>query len=104
MGSMTGRGAGYCAGTGAPGFANGAPGRGLGRGVGAAGRNAGYGRRYGGFGPGRGRGFGGFTGGGVQANPAADTLNLKQQARELKSRLRTIEQQLAAMGTEPDES
>ena len=50
MGPMTGRRAGYCAGSGRPGFANPVPGRGW-FGVGWAGRGRGLGR-------GRGRGFG----------------------------------------------
>ncbi len=49
MGSMTGRAAGYCAGYGAPGFANPVPGRGLGRG-----RGLGYGLGRGWRGGGRG--------------------------------------------------
>lgn len=48
-GAMTGRGAGYCAGFGMPGYANPMPGRGFGMGGG----------RGGGFGRGFGRGFGG---------------------------------------------
>ena len=49
MGSMTGRGAGYCAGSGTPGFLNSAPGRGFGAGFGGggsvSGRGFGGGRR-----------------------------------------------------------
>jgi len=59
MGPMTGRGAGYCAGFGRPGFANPIPGRGWtgwGYGVGF-GRGVGMGRGMG-MGRGRGRGFG----------------------------------------------
>ncbi|MBN1152457.1 MAG: DUF5320 domain-containing protein [Dehalococcoidia bacterium] len=49
MGPMTGRGAGYCSGAGAPGFMNPSPGWGYGRG---------YGRGFGlGLGRGGGRGF-----------------------------------------------
>jgi hypothetical protein len=99
---MTGRGAGYCAGTGAAGFTNGAVGRGLGRGFGAAGRSAGYKRRYGGVGPGRGRGFGGFAGTGIQTDPASEKLVLKNQAQQLKTQLRTIEDRLAAMESETE--
>ncbi len=50
MGAMSGRAAGFCAGYGAPGFANPIPGRGMGFGMG---------RGFGGRGSGRGRGFGG---------------------------------------------
>ncbi len=50
MGPMTGRGAGYCAGFGAPGFMSAVPGRGFGRG-------AGWGRGFWGSGFGGGRGW-----------------------------------------------
>ena len=46
MGPMTGRGAGYCAGSGAPGFASPGPGWGFGRGM-AWGRGLGRGRGFG---------------------------------------------------------
>ena len=62
MGPMTGRGAGYCAGYGVPGYANPVAGQGLGRGFGR------------GFGMGFGRGRGGGGGGrwaGAYAAPAA---------------------------------
>jgi len=49
MGPMTGRAAGYCAGTTVPGYMNSVPGRGFGmgfgRGVGGRGRGGGWGRR-----------------------------------------------------------
>lgn len=45
MGSMTGRGLGYCSGSGAPGYANPAPGRGFGMG-GGRGRGMGGGRGW----------------------------------------------------------
>jgi len=51
MGPMTGRGAGYCGGYGAPGYANPIPGRGYGLGWGRGGA-------WGGWGRGRGRGRG----------------------------------------------
>ena len=54
LGSMTGRGLGYCAGYDTPGFARGGSRMGLGRGW-SGGRDFGYGR---GFGSGRGRGGG----------------------------------------------
>lgn len=44
MGPMTGRGAGYCAGSGAPGYMNPGPGRGFGRG--GFGRGGGWGRGW----------------------------------------------------------
>ncbi len=48
MGAMTGRGAGFCAGFGVPGYANQAPGRGMGRGRGFRGfaGSAGAGRGW----------------------------------------------------------
>jgi hypothetical protein len=46
MGPMTGRGAGYCAGYGAPGYANPIPGRGLGLGWGRGWRGGGRGWRH----------------------------------------------------------
>lgn len=62
LGPMTGRGAGYCAGSGRPGFANPVPGRWFGGGYGAP-MAPGFGLGYGapvspGFGWGFGRGFG----------------------------------------------
>ena len=58
LGPMTGRGAGFCAGFGTPGFANPVPGRWFGGGYGAP-MSAGFGLGYGrGLGWGRGRGFG----------------------------------------------
>ncbi len=57
MGPMTGRGAGYCAGFGMPGFANAPGGRGYGMGYG-------WGRGFG-----RGRGFGWGYPGGYNAGP-----------------------------------
>ncbi len=47
MGPMSGRGAGYCAGFAAPGFVNGAPGRGMGMGRGRGfGRGSGFGANW----------------------------------------------------------
>lgn len=55
MGSLSGRGAGYCAGYDAPGFANSVPGRRQGRGRGCTGGvGFGRGRRVNGFGAARG--------------------------------------------------
>ncbi|MBT3297002.1 MAG: DUF5320 domain-containing protein [Verrucomicrobia bacterium] len=47
MGPMTGRGAGYCAGSTAPGYASPGPGRGLGRGAWGRGGGRGWGGRRG---------------------------------------------------------
>lgn len=76
MGPMTGRAAGYCTGSGVPGFANPVPRQGLGfrRGYGSFARGAGFGRG-GGFGRGFSRGFnyagrgGGFRGRGATYAP-----------------------------------
>lgn len=98
MGSMTGRGAGYCGGFAAPGFANAGPGRGPGFGFG---RGRGFGRRFSGGGFGwRNR----FSATGVPAraqgapyaagDPEAEKQGLKQQADALQSELEMIRKRL----------
>lgn len=97
MGSMTGRGAGYCSGTVQPGYA-GTP-YGFGRGLGRRGRAAG------GMGLGYGRGW--CAGGpwGVPAavapaaNPAAEKQWLTNQAAALQAELDRIKNRLAAVDT-----
>lgn len=98
MGSMTGRGAGYCRGFAAPGFANAGPGRGPGFGFG---RGRGFGRRFsgGGFGwrnrffatglpaPTQGASY-------APADPEAEKQGLKQQADALQSELEMIRKRL----------
>ena len=96
MGAMTGRGAGYCAGAGAPGYANPVPGRGFGMG---------FGRGFGG----RGRGFGFFAApfgyaapyqGPYQApDPALEKQALKNQAEALQSELDFIRKRLDDIDT-----
>jgi len=112
MGSMTGRGAGYCTGNGMPGSMNPAAGRGAGF---AFGRGAGFGAgRRGFFGGGRGRGFGfnaaGLAGpmsyGGSAAvpnqnpNPESVRLALKNQAEALSSELELVKQRLSELESE----
>lgn len=113
MGAMTGRAAGYCAGYAMPGFANAAPGRGLGFGWG---RGFGFGRGMGlGFRGGRGP-FGGFRAswGGtpyaVAGNPyvAAPTPRdeadaLKGQAAYFEETLAGIRKRIAELETKPKE-
>ncbi len=113
MGSMTGRGAGYCAGYQAPGFMSPIPGRGFGRGWG---RGMGRGR---GMGWGRGRGWAGFgmgypAGGGVSpyagaypygganpygtnpygANPYGQAMTPKDEINMLRTEAEAMDQQM----------
>ena len=102
MGPMTGRGAGFCAGTGMPGFANPIPGRGFGMGFG-------YGMGRGFAGAGRGRrnmffatGMPGWTdrSGWVDAQsqagiePETEKQILRNQLDSLKTTLDTIQKRL----------
>ncbi len=97
---MTGRGAGYCSGSGSPGYMNPYGGRGLGRG-------AGFGGGFGGFGGGfgRGRGWGRGYAPGVPAYPYAppavaqptpemEQWNLERQAEYLEEELKAIRKRL----------
>ena len=110
MGSMTGRGAGYCTGNGMPGSMNPAVGRGAGFGLG---RGAGFGAGRGGaFGAGRGRRFGfnysvytgpmsyGGYAGVSNPNPESVRLALKNQAEALSSELELVKQRLSELETE----
>lgn len=90
MGSMTGRGAGYCGGFAAPGFANAGPGRGRG-----------FGRRFSGGGFGwRNRFFATGLPARTQgasyapADPEAEKQGLKQQVDALQSELEMIRKRL----------
>ncbi|HQC52303.1 MAG TPA: DUF5320 domain-containing protein [Lentisphaeria bacterium] len=110
QGAKTGRGAGFCAGFSAPGFANAGFGCGRGRGLGF-GRGAGFGRGFGGgqgFGRGAGRGFGrGFANWGgaafdnatAAATPTAEQESdiLQKQAEYLEANLQEIRQRLAEL-------
>jgi hypothetical protein len=114
MGPMTGRGAGYCAGYGAPGYANPMPGRGFGMGWGR-GRGGGGGRgwrnmyyatglpgwaRYG-YAPAWGAppaaAYGPY---GAPPTPEQETEFLKSQAEMLKEELDAISQRIAELEKE----
>lgn len=102
MGPMTGRGAGYCAGFGMPGFANPGSGRGFGfgRGGGRGFGGGGWGRRnrfYATGVPGWMR-FGGYAAPYYPA-PDADTEKqaLKSEADAIRSELEAVEKRLAEL-------
>ncbi len=95
MGPMTGRAAGFCAGSGRPGYANPAPGRGFGMGFGR-GRGLGLGRGW------RHRQSGaGWARGGADAvpyqppAPGIEKQTLKTQADDLQAQLDAIRKKLA---------
>jgi hypothetical protein len=95
MGPLTGRGAGYCAGSASPGYANGVPGRGLGRGQAGLGRGMG---RAGGRGMGYGR-QAGFSQGCWGAPYAAPTRDqelemLKSQSEGIQGALKDVQQRI----------
>lgn len=96
-GSMTGRGLGYCAGYGEPGFTAGGRGRGFGRGYG---RGAG-GRGFGGYGRGYGRGYGLRSGYDVIPNVSEKTL-LENDIKILKDQLSSLEKQLGDLSKRED--
>ena len=117
MGPMTGRGAGYCSGYGAPGFAN-APRGGLGMGYGG-GRGMGMGRGLG-FGRGAGWGVGPMPGQGAyggqwgapaampQAAPWSDPWGARQISREeelgyLKNQAMALKNELDAISSRVNE-
>jgi len=108
MGSMTGRAAGYCSGSGAPGYTNPVPGRGFGMGFGR-GRGA-FGRGFGGGGRGRrsmlyGVGPAGWMQGYAapygyptpyqQYDPEMEKQALKDHAEALQSELDIVKKRLA---------
>lgn len=102
MGPRTGRAAGYCAGFGAPGFANPMPGRGYGRG-----RGAGFGRGMGrGFGRGPGRGFGrGWPGPwaygyGADHPPVEESQWLRDEIAGLSEQLEFLKQRLSELSAD----
>jgi hypothetical protein len=99
MGPMTGRGLGYCAGYGAPGYTQPFPGRGFGRGRGR------------GFGPGFGRGFAwrGPAYPGAAPYPTYQSMTseqekqmLQNEAQQLKQALTNIENRLADLEEKAD--
>ncbi|MDD4118342.1 MAG: DUF5320 domain-containing protein [Kiritimatiellae bacterium] len=95
-GPMTGRAAGYCTGSAAPGFAGGGWGRGFGYGRGFG--------RGGGFGRGFGRGWG-WPAVGVAA-PAADQelAVLQQQAKQLQADMDLIQNRIQDLESKPAKS
>ena len=107
-GSMTGRGAGFRAGYGMPGYANPVPGRGFGMGFGP-----GFGARGRGFGGGRGwrnwyaasgipgwMRFGGADAPWSAPDPAREKLDLQDQAEALQSELDEIKKRLSELESE----
>jgi len=92
MGPMTGRAAGFCAGTGMPGYANGVPGRGFGRGFGMG--RGGSGR--GGFGFRNQFYATGLTGWqrAAGAIPQSDVGALKDQAKYLAETLADVQKRI----------
>ena len=105
---MTGRGAGFCAGTGVPGYANPGPGSGFGMGFGGGRGFAGGGRgrrncfnvtglpgwmRYGGY------GFGGYAAQNpaMEPNPEIEKQALKVQVGALEAELEFIKKRLSGM-------
>jgi len=102
-GAMTGRGAGYCAGSGMPGFANPIPGRGLGAGFGGGGRGCRNGYWATGqpgwmrFGAGAAP-YGAYT----PADPEIEKRILRNQAESLQAQLDNVRQRLGSL--EPQEA
>jgi hypothetical protein len=106
MGPMTGRGAGYCAGYGVPGYANAMPGRGFGIGWGGGwGRGRGWRHQYYATGlPGWARYgyapawvYGPYA---APPTPEQETEFLKTQAEWLKEQLDAISQRIAELEQE----
>jgi len=104
MGPMTGRGAGYCAGYGMPGYMNNVPVRGFGMGLG---RGAGFGGRGGGFGfrnrfyasgvPGRAWYGSGMAASYPNQDPETEKQFLNNQAELLQKEMDAIKQRLDAL-------
>ena len=100
MGPMTGRGVGYCAGFGMPGYTNNAGGRGLGmgfgRGVGSGGRGGGFRRRNRFFATGMtgSAGFGNMAAPSQKANPEMEKQELHYQTEVLQSEINAIKKRL----------
>lgn len=97
-GPMTGRGAGFCAGNAAPGYANFGGGRGGGMGFGRCG---GGGR---GFGRGFGRGWGGPVAGAVAPTAPQELAVLKQQAQQLQTDMELIQSRIQELETKPEKA
>ncbi|MBV5318621.1 MAG: DUF5320 domain-containing protein [Desulfobulbaceae bacterium] len=107
MGAMTGRGAGYCAGTGMPGYDNAVPGRNAGLGFGgnrpALGRGGagrrGWRNRYYVTGQTAGTRFSGNAPSSPFTDPSKEKQLLEQQAKALQSELDLIKKRLGEMET-----
>ena len=100
QGTMTGRGAGLCAGQASTGRSGGFGGRGFGRGRGGGGGGGrgGGGRGYGqGGGFGRGRGWRGFFG---LQDGGDDTARLETEADKLRAQVEQLERRLAELKAE----
>ncbi|HOU20864.1 MAG: DUF5320 domain-containing protein [Kiritimatiellae bacterium] len=97
-GPMTGRAAGYCTGTAAPGFASYGFGGGRGRGMGWGG---GGGR---GFGRGFGRGWIAPVAGAVAPTGPQELAVLKQQAQQLQADMELIQSRIQELETKPEKS
>ena len=95
MGSMTGRGAGYCAGYNMPGYLNKAGGRGCGMGFGRRNNFGSFGRQNGGSGR-RNRFFAGGLSGRTWANPdpEAEKQSLQSQVEFLQTKMAAIKKRL----------
>lgn len=92
-GPMTGRGAGFCAGYAAPGYANPYPGRGM-----MGGGRFGRGRGGGGFGMGRGRRMGmGQPYQPLQMDQATESQYLEDEISNLKDNLKRMEERLTVL-------
>jgi len=109
MGPMTGRGAGYCAGYGVPGYVNNIPGRGFGMGFGRGASFGGRGGRGGGFGfrnrfyatgvPGWARFGGGMAAPYQSIDPELEKQALGNQAEILQTELDAIKKRLEELNT-----
>lgn len=113
MGPMSGRGAGFCAGYGVPGYANPAPGRGFGMGFGRGRWFAGGGGRgwrhcfYATGLPGWARfgayGYGAYPMPAMRPDPEMEKQALKAQADALEAELEMIRKRLGAMESGKEE-
>lgn len=94
-GPMTGRAAGVCAGSAAPGIASFGRGRGCGMGFGGGGR---------GFGRGLGRGWAAPMAGVVAPTGDPELAVLKQQSQQLKTDMELIQSRIQELENKPHES
>jgi len=101
QGQMTGRGAGFCAGTGVPGYANPGPGRGFGMGIGGGRgrRNCFYATGMPGWMRSGGYGFGGYAAQNpaMGPDPEIEKQALKAQVDALEAELDFIKKRLSGM-------